>query len=161
MSNDHIAGWFGFGIAALALVLLLVMAYKSPSNEDVKEIAHTVEVNEERLAEFRAELHNIALKPSLAGPPGRQGERGIPGPTGAQGAAGDASTPAYNGDMYDDCRDAFGSLSVPILRAFYTANDDTEGLVLNMSDSDVRGMGKLGCLMLAAGSTDESNWPGW
>ena len=52
--------------------------------------------------------------------------------------------------MYDDCRDAFGSISPAGLRRLWAASGDTAELA-ELTDDDVRGMIKLGCLMIAAG----------
>ena len=52
--------------------------------------------------------------------------------------------------MYDDCRDAFGSLSPSALRQALTAEGDIPEL-RGMTDDDVRGLLKLGCFFIAAG----------
>ena len=51
--------------------------------------------------------------------------------------------------MYDDCRDAFGSISPAGLRRILAASGDAAELG-ELTDDDVRGMVKLFCLMAAA-----------
>ena len=100
------------------------------------------------------------------GPVGPQGPAGAQGPTGPQGPAGpsgpqgpaglqslqDSIQPVYSPEMYDDCRDAFGSISASGLRQIFATSGDSDGINLGgLTDDDIRGLLKMGCLMMAAG----------
>ena len=109
----------------------------------------------------------------LQGPAGLQGSVGPQGPAGLQGSVGpqgvaglrgearpgDVST-VYSPEMYDDCRDALGSISPAAMRQLW-------GTVVDLgtwTDDDLRGLVKMGCLALASGAVpwDEwSEWPEW
>ena len=98
-------------------------------------------------------------EPGAAGP---QGPAGEPGPAGPQGAPGPPGVVAsgngngvslYSGELYDDCRDAFGSISPSALRALWVGSGDAEELAA-MSDDDVRGFVRLACLFFAMGQDD-------
>ena len=98
-------------------------------------------------------LPGTAGPPGEPGPAGPQGAPGPPGPAGPQGepgqSGGQSATP-YSGEMYDDCRDAFGSISAAGLRLLW--KDELTGAELaSLTDGDLRGLVKLGCLSIAAG----------
>ena len=86
------------------------------------------------------------------GSAGPQGPQGSAGPVGSAGASGSGPTQsAYSPEMYDDCLDAFGSISPAGLRRVWASSGDAAELG-ELTDDDVRGMLKLGCLMMAAGA---------
>lgn len=95
-----------------------------------------------------------------AGPEGPVGPQGPEGPVGPQGPAGgaDAAGGSYSSEMYDDCRDAFGQLSIAVLRALIA--DSREFATL--PDDDVRAMMRVICFTLAAGerSPFQDFWDG-
>ena len=91
------------------------------------------------------------------GPVGPQGPHGQVGPQGLAGSQGLVGTqelvgPAYSGELYDDCRDAFNSFSEATLRQMLASGWDKAelGELAALTDNDVRGMTKLVCLYLAA-----------
>ena len=88
-----------------------------------------------------------------AGPPGPAGPAGPPGPTGPLGPSGSPGLTgsSYSPELYDDCRDAFGSISPAGLRRIWASSGDSAELG-ELTDDDVRGLLKLGCLMFAAGA---------
>ena len=53
--------------------------------------------------------------------------------------------------MYDDCRDAFGSITPAGLRRLLAMSGDAAELG-ELTDDDVRGMLKLACLFIATGA---------
>ena len=66
----------------------------------------------------------------------------------------------YSPDTYDDCRDAYGSISPAIARQFLAAADFAE--LGSWTDVDIRGLFKLACLMFASGaipSEELAEWP--
>ena len=76
-----------------------------------------------------------------------------------QGLGGTAA-PMYSPDMYDDCRDAYGSISPAIARQFLAAADFAE--LGSWTDDDIRGLFKLACLMFASGAIpweELAEWP--
>ena len=81
------------------------------------------------------------------GPSGATGEQGPRGPAGPPGVGGDAGR-EYSGDMYDDCREAYGNLNPRVWRELF---DDPN--LNKLSDDDLRGMVRLACLFLAQGYT--------
>ena len=96
--------------------------------------------------------------PGPPGPAGPQGPAGASGPAEPQGPAEpdggqQAGLPAYSPELYDDCRDAFGSISPAGLRRLWAASGDASALG-EMTDDDVRGLLKLGCLVIATGAGD-------
>lgn len=83
------------------------------------------------------------------GPVGPQGPAGPQGPSGSQGPVGIA----YSSELYDDCRDAFGSLSIAALRQMLFAGDDSPPVSLSgLTDNDIRSVLKMACLIMALGS---------
>ena len=82
------------------------------------------------------------------GPPGPQGIAGPPGPPGPQGIAGPGGV--YSPDLYDDCRDALGSITPGGLRRLLDELDERDEQDLGrLTDDDLRGFLKLGCLYIA------------
>ena len=91
--------------------------------------------------------------PGPAGPPGAQGAPGTSGQAGAPGAQGQSSESApttYSAELYDDCNEAFNSFSSAGLRSFLVASGEGGDLV-GLTDSDLKAVFRLGCLMLAMG----------
>ena len=71
----------------------------------------------------------------------------MPGPP----SEGQGDTRAiYSPELYDDCRDAFGSISPAGLRQLWAESGDVAELGA-LSDDDVRGILKIACLMFATG----------
>ena len=67
---------------------------------------------------------------------------------GPVGPAGMGGGPSYEGEMYDDCRDAFGPVSPTGLRRLMAASGEDLG---ELTDDDVRWMVRLGCWVMASG----------
>ena len=78
------------------------------------------------------------------GPLGAQGPVGLQGPLGPQGSSG----PGYNPELYDDCRDALNYLSSATLRRIMV---DSGQNLQELTDDDLNGLVRLGCLSLAMG----------
>ena len=92
----------------------------------------------------------------LAGPPGSAGSTGSAGPPGPVGPPGPTSIEetgrsTYSPELYDDCRDAFGSISPAGLRQLWAETGDAAELG-KLTDDDVRGILKVACLMMATGT---------
>ena len=92
----------------------------------------------------------------LPGPAGPTGSSGPPGPSGLPGPAGSTSIEetgrsTYSPELYDDCRDAFGSISAAGLRQIWAETGDAAELG-KLTDDDVRGILKVACLMMATGT---------
>ena len=99
------------------------------------------------------------------GPPGPAGSSGPAGPSGLAGSTGPAgpagppgptsivetSRSTYSPELYDDCRDAFGSISPSGLRQIWAETGDAAELG-KLTDDDVRGILKVACLMMATGT---------
>ncbi len=79
-----------------------------------------------------------------------QGPAGPQGPVGSPGLAG----VAYSPELYDDCRDAFGSFSVASLRRMMATSGDVAelGELGVLTDDDVRSLLKMACLVMASGA---------
>ena len=75
----------------------------------------------------------------------REAQSGSPEP------AGSGDPPAYSPELYDDCRDAFGSISPAGLRRAWAASGDAAQLG-ELTDDDMRGIAKVGCLLFATGA---------
>ena len=88
-----------------------------------------------------------------AGPPGPPGPVGPPGPAGPPGSTSIEETvrSTYSPELYDDCRDAFGSISPAGLRQIWAETGDAAELG-KLTDDDVRGILKVACLLMATGS---------
>ena len=100
--------------------------------------------------------------PGPAGPSGLAGSTGPAGPPGPVGPPGPAGPPGptsieetvrstYSPELYDDCRDAFGSISPAGLRQLWAETGDAAELG-KLTDDDVRGILKVACLLMATGS---------
>ena len=65
---------------------------------------------------------------------------------------------AYSAELYDDCRDAFDSISVAALRQLWASSLNVADLseLGGLADDDVRGMLKIACLVWTTG--DEAPW---
>ena len=81
------------------------------------------------------------------GPVGPLGPVGPPGPTGIK----ETGRSTYSPELYDDCRDAFGSISAAGLRQLWAETGDAAELG-KLTDDDVRGILKVACLMMATGT---------
>lgn len=102
------------------------------------------------------------------GPPGPQGIIGPQGPSGPPGLAGTQGTAGpgwaptgapesvYSPELYDDCRNAFGSFSAAGLRRMLAMSGGAAELG-ELTDGDIGGFIMLACLFLAAGG-DVSPW---
>ena len=95
----------------------------------------------------------------LRGPVGLQGPVGVQGPAGVQGAGvgGESGNSVYSPEMYDDCRDAFGSISPAGMRQFLGTAVDLRA----WTDDDLRGWLKMVCVALASGAVPWDEWSEW
>ena len=101
---------------------------------------------------------SVAGPPGLAGPPGPTGATGPAGPAGPGGPVGPPGSDAslndhqvqYSPDLYDDCRDAFGSISAAGFRQIMAESGDA-GELGRLTDDDLRGILKFFCLFVAMG----------
>ena len=104
---------------------------------------------------------SVAGPPGLAGPPGPTGATGPAGPAGPAGPGGPAGPPGsdaslndyqvqYSPELYDDCRDAFGSISAAGFRQIMAESGDA-GELGRLTDDDLRGILKFFCLFVAMG----------
>ncbi len=88
-----------------------------------------------------------------AGLIGPQGPAGLIGPQGPPGPAVGQEARPYSGELYDDCREAFGSISPAGLRRLMAKSGDVTDLG-ELTDDDVRGLLRVACLMIAIGAED-------
>ena len=92
------------------------------------------------------------------GPPGPIGPLGPVGPQGPAGPQGPSEAPShswgsghiasYSPELYDDCREAYGSFGPSGLRLMWEQAGESSELA-GLSDEDVRGLFRLMCLTLA------------
>ena len=87
-----------------------------------------------------------------AGVAGPQGSAGVAGPQGPPGPVSELESSPYSSELYDDCRDAFGSMSPAGWRQLLQSWGETE--LGPLTDDDLHGLLRFFCLMLAIGADD-------